>query len=154
MGRWNIVTQTESTTFSLCSYETPCGGDFIMSPSLFSLFFWYCPQPTHLSNKESDLQLRPSLLSLTSFLILTHLHILSPLDAEWRCLCFFMLKVCLRSSGVTSYSDLSVWDAPEKEVDRQRFKIFSNTSQCSTLLMHLISWIHFLLHLTPFENTL
>ena len=48
---------------------------------------------------------------------LTLLHILSPMDAECRCLCFLELKVCLSSSGVTSHTDLSVGDRSEKERD-------------------------------------
>lgn len=83
------------------------------------------------------LHLSPSLLLLTPLLILTHLRILSPLDPEWRCLCRLMLKVCLRSSGVTSHSDLSVWDASEKEADRERFEIFPNTNQYFVWLTHL-----------------
>ena len=83
------------------------------------------------------LHLSPSLLLLTPLLILTHPHILSPLDPEWRCLCRLMLKVCLRSSGVTSHSDLSVWDASEKEADRERFEIFLNTNQYFVWLMHI-----------------
>ncbi|TNN43649.1 hypothetical protein EYF80_046149 [Liparis tanakae] len=41
-------------------------------------------------------------------------------EEEWRCLCFLALKVCLRSSGVTSHSDRRVWDASEEEVDGKR----------------------------------
>lgn len=37
---------------------------------------------------------------------------LSPMEEEW-CLCFLRLKVCLKSSGVASYSKLSAWDASE-----------------------------------------
>lgn len=60
----------------------------------------------------------------------THLYllflqiVLLLLDAEWRCLYFLMVKVCFRSSGVTSH--LSIWDR-----SGNRTSIFHNSLQTS-----------------------